>query len=482
MSLMDLVEVQSSPSELLGRSPARVALGAVGVGVALDIGLRSEVTNAVLAAGLLGLIALLLASQHMERPEARTLAVAAVVPVLFLVIRASPWLALANLGALGALVGASVLHARSGSVLDTTVRRLLRRTRAACGRTLGLPPVLARFVVGRRGGPAAAKALRIGRGVLVAFPLLAVVVALLASGDAVFADLLVPDVSPGPMVGHVVLAGIFFLAVLFTVAATGVDKFDKAISGRFGAIEVVTMLVLAAGVVALFVVSQLVALTATGERLLASSGLTPAEYARSGFFQLCWATAVLVAFLALVRGLAAPEVMGQRGVRMLAGWVPLLALGLVAVCLRRMALYDQAFGLTMLRLAVLAVASWLGVLLVLIAVRNLRPSGESSWVLGASGAVALVIVLAADLLDPEAFVVRHNLDRAAAGAELDASYLAELSDDALPAIAAALDDPLQAPAHGPLRVALRCGDDRIGVARLNLAVARAAAERARLCP
>ncbi|MBA2438816.1 MAG: DUF4173 domain-containing protein, partial [Acidimicrobiia bacterium] len=167
---------------------------------------------------------------------------------------------------------------------------------------------------------------------------------------------------------------------------------------------------------------------------------------------------------------------------MLACWVPLLALGLVAVCLRRMALYDQAFGLTMLRLAVLAVASWLGVLLVLIAVRNLRPNGESSWVLGASGAVALMIVLAADLLDPEAFVVRHNLDRAAAGAELDASYLAELSDDALPAIAAALDDPLQAAAHGPLRVALGCGDDRIGVARLNLAVARAAAERARLCP
>jgi hypothetical protein len=147
-----------------------------------------------------------------------------------------------------------------------------------------------------------------------------------------------------------------------------------------------------------------------------------------------------------------------------------------------LALYDQAFGLTMLRLAVVTVALWLAVLLVLIAVRNLRPSDESSWVLGASGAVALVIVLAADLLDPEAFVVRHNLDRATAGAELDVSYLAELSDDALPAVAAALDDPFQAPAHGPLRVALGCGDERSGVARLNLAVARAASERARLCP
>jgi Domain of unknown function (DUF4153) len=37
-------------------------------------------------------------------------------------------------------------------------------------------------------------------------------------------------------------------------------------------------------------------------------------------------------------------------VRILGAAVPGLALGLVAVSLRRMALYDQAFGLTRLRL------------------------------------------------------------------------------------------------------------------------------------
>jgi hypothetical protein len=241
------------------------------------------------------------------------------------------------------------------------------------------------------------------------------------------------------------------------------------------------MLILAAGVLGLFVVSQLVALTATGERLLSSSGLTPAEYARSGFFQLCWATGVLVAFLGLVRALAAPGVMAQRGVRLAAAGVPLLALGLVAVCLRRMALYDDAFGLTMLRLSVVAVALWLGVLLVLIAVRNLTSEGGSSWVLGASTAAALALILTADILNPEAFVVRHNLDRATGGAELDIAYLAQLSDDAMPAIVGALGDPLQAPIHQPLRPALRCEQDATGVARLNLAVARAVHERDRSC-
>ncbi len=277
------------------------------------------------------------------------------------------------------------------------------------------------------------------------------------------------------------LVALFSTGVALVVTTAGVGGDDDDARGTFGAVEVVTMLVLAAGVVGLFVVSQLVALTATGERLLASAGLTPAEYARSGFFQLCWASALLVAYLGLVRALAAPGVMSRRPVRLLAGWVPVLALGLVAVCLRRMALYDRAFGLTMLRLAVVAAALWLGAVLVLLAVRNLTPDRRPHWVLGASAAVALALVLAADLLDPEAFVVRHNVGRAAAGAELDVSYLSRLSDDALPAIVGALGDPARGRLDQGLRTAVHCERTRTGVARLNLAVSRAAQERAELC-
>ncbi|CAN5699137.1 hypothetical protein BH20ACT1_BH20ACT1_14450 [soil metagenome] len=487
MSHVDLTSASASvsapppPVDLLGRFPARLTLGAVAGGVILDIGVRGGAANAVFVAGLMVVVALLLLSHRLERGQTRCLAAVAVVPVLFLTIRASPWLAVANLWAFAVLVSAAVLHARSGSLLDTTLRRLLRRWGGAWRRALRLPAVAVRLVGRRHHGPAAAQVLRVGRAALVAFPLLAVIVALLASGDAVFAGLLLPDVAPAPVVGHVVLIALFSIGVLFTVAAAGADTDDEVGAGPFGAVEVATMLILAAGVLGLFVVSQLVALTATGERLLSSSGLTPAEYARSGFFQLCWATGVLVAFLGLVRALAAPGVMAQRGVRLAAAGVPLLALGLVAVCLRRMALYDDAFGLTMLRLSVVAVALWLGVLLVLIAVRNLTSEGGSSWVLGASTAAALALILTADTLNPEAFVVRHNLDRATEGAELDIAYLAQLSDDAMPAIVGALGDPLQAPIHQPLRPALRCEQDATGVARLNLAVARAVHERDRSC-
>ena len=53
--------------------------------------------------------------------------------------------------------------------------------------------------------------------------------------------------------------------------------------------------------------------------------------------------------------------------RTLAALVPALALGLVVVSLRRMQLYDQAFGLTMLRLWVVGGAVWLGGLLLMMA-------------------------------------------------------------------------------------------------------------------
>jgi hypothetical protein len=158
----------------------------------------------------------------------------------------------------------------------------------------------------------------------------------------------------------------------------------------------------------------------------------------------------------------------------------LLALGLVAVSLRRMALYDEAFGLTMLRLAVVGAAVWMGVVLLLIAARDLGLGAGRDWVVGGATIAALVVVLVADVANPEAFVVRHNVDRAAHGAELDAGYLLELSDDALPAYADARRDATPA-LRARLGLGLLCEDLLTGVADLNLSAARADDTRADLC-
>jgi hypothetical protein len=345
-------------------------------------------------------------------------------------------------------------------MLDTTPTRLVRRAvHMGFGSLHGLA-VLRPLLVGR--SRPSGRGTRVFWAALVATPPLAIVVALLASADAVFARLLVPDVHAGPITGHLVLAALSSLLVLGVVAGARSNGGHRPVPpGTFGSVEVATMLGLAAAVVGLFVLSQLVALTGAGRRLVESSGLTPAEYARSGFFQLCWATAVLVVFLAAVRALAAPGVVQLPIVRRLAAVVPLLALGLVAVSLRRMAFYDDAFGLTMLRLWVIGAAVWMGALLVMLALRNSGVGGNRDWVVGGAGAVAVALLVVANLVNPEAYIVHHNVSRATHSAvPLDVAYLQGLSADAVPALA---DRGLQP----------RC-TQKTGAAALNLSARRAA--------
>jgi hypothetical protein len=464
----------------IDRGTVRLVLVAQASGVAIDIGLRGGPANAVVVGGLVLATLALVTDDFVERPEARALALAALLPVAFLAVRVSPWLIAANLAAAGALAGAAICLAQSGSLLDTTPLRLVRRATAALVRAvLGLA-VLRPLLPQGPSSAAAERARRLALALAITVPLLLVVVALLASADAVFAGLLVPDVELGPTLGHVVLTTIVAAGVVCAVAAARGDSDDAGPAGRFGTIEIATMLGLVTVVMALFAVAQLVAVTSAGDRLVEEAGLTPAEYARSGFFQLCWAVGLIVAFLALVRGLAAPGVLDRPAMRALAAAVPLLALGLVAVSLRRMALYDEAFGLTMLRLAVVGAAVWMGVVLLLIAARDLGVGAGRDWVVGGATIAALVVVLVADVANPEAFVVHHNVDRAAHGAELDAGYLLDLSDDALPAYAEALSEATPALrarlGYGPL-----CDDQLTGVADLNLSAARADDTRADLC-
>jgi hypothetical protein len=477
MTTTDVLDL--GPPEMAPARPLRLGGWALVCGLALDIGLRGGVDNALVVAGGFLVIAMLIAEGRVEQPEARRLAALAALPFMFLAVWTSSWLAASNLLAAAGLLALAIVHARSGSILDTSPATLVDRAIGAAGRTLTAHRLVAPIFAGRA---PSGRTVRMARAGVVALPPLALVVVLLASGDAVFAGLVAPDLHAGPLTGHLVSIAVLAIGVLGLAAAASGDVVrDARPAGSFGELEVITMLTLATGVVGLFAVSQLIALTGAGRRLVESAGLTPAEYARSGFFQLCWATAVLVLFLGFVRALAAPDAWARSAVRTLAAAVPLLALALVAVSLRRMGLYDHAFGLTMLRLWVIGAAVWMGAVLVMIAGRNLGVGGGRAWVVGGAGAVALVLVLVADLVNPEAFVARHNLERARHGAPLDAGYLATLSDDAVPTVLRAIPKVSDEAARNQLLTVARC-ENRRGAAALNLAAARARSARRIVCP
>lgn len=461
--------------------PGRLlALALVG-GVALDLGLRGGATNVAVTVGILLAVAVVMTRPGLSRTGA-VVAIAATVPAVFLSVWASPWLAAANVAAVLGLGLAALAWSSTGSVLDTSVLDASLRALLAVVRGLaGIVPLASTLARRRsRGGPEASSH-RTGLALLLALPLLAVLVALLASADAVFGSLLLlPDLDVRAGLGHVILAVGLAMVLAMAGLAVGGDSADGDREGTFGATDIAVVLGLAAAVLGLFVVSQGVALTDAGQRLVADAGLTPAEYARSGFFQLCWAAVVVVGYLALARRLAAPGIMQRPLVRALAATVPMLAVGLVAVSLRRMALYDQAFGLTMLRLSVVVAATWIGVVLLLVAARNLGVAPDRDWLPGVAVMAGLVLLLGANLVNPEAIVVRHNVARATQGATFDADYLATLSSDAVLTIARAVDEAEDPALRDDLTGALDCSPPT-GVATLNLATHRAAGVVADLC-
>jgi hypothetical protein len=461
-------------------APRELIVLALAAGLALDIGIRGGPSNAFVTVAIV-LVVIALASHHrVEQASARILALVAIAPAVFLAINTSPATTTANLTAIAVLLGLACAYARSGSIFDTTPFAVVVRAGTAFDRSIAAPKML-RPALPATGGRATTFGLRLAKPAAIAIPMLAIVVALLAAADPVFKRLLIPKWQAGPIAGHVALLVVFACVVVAIAAAAQGDAEVTPRPGRFRALEVTVMLGLAAIVLGLFAIAQLVALSDAGDRLVAEAGITPAEYARSGFFQLCWATAFLVAFLAIVRGLAEPGSFDRGLVRVLATIVPLMAIGLVVVSVRRMALYDDAFGLTMLRLWVVVAAVWMGVVLLMIAARNAGVGRGRNWLVGGTLTAALALTLIVNVVSPEALIVRHNVARAERGETFDAAYLNGLSDDAVPAIVHAIEHSPSRAVRSTLRATFECDTGRTGVAALNRAASAANAARRRSC-
>jgi hypothetical protein len=171
-----------------------------------------------------------------------------------------------------------------------------------------------------------------------------------------------------------------------------------------------------------------------GEELIRrTTGITYAEHARRGFFELVTVSVLLLPLL-----LASEWVLDKRdpkvvtGFRVLAGVLVVLIGLIMASAVHRMSLYLEAYGLSEARIYASAVLLWAAVAVGWFAATVLRGRAER-FAFGAvvSGFAVLALL---NLLNPDALVVRVNVSRAEAGRELDAAYLAELSADAAPAL------------------------------------------------
>jgi hypothetical protein len=159
-----------------------------------------------------------------------------------------------------------------------------------------------------------------------------------------------------------------------------------------------------------------------------------AEHARRGFFEL-----VLVVVLVLPMLLVLEWLLAEKKVfRVLALVQIALVFVIAASAWLRMRAYRDEFGLTEQRLYTTAFMIFVAVLLVWLAATVLTGRRERFAMGALATGVAAVVFLHA--INPDALIVRTNLARAAGGKRaFDHSYVARLSADAAPVIAANVD-------------------------------------------
>ncbi|MER6198603.1 DUF4173 domain-containing protein [Streptomyces sp. NPDC001586] len=290
-----------------------------------------------------------------------------------------------------------------------------------------------------RGGVSKDRWLPVVKATAVAVGLLVVFGALFASADAAFARLLgglIPDVSTenGPIRFLLFLLGTLLALAAARTAAAPLrwDRIKVAPGKPRSRVEWALPLVVLNLLFAGFNAVQLAVLFGGYDKVLESTGLNHAEYARQGFWQLLWATLFTLVVIALALRWAPRSGAGDRRfVRIVLGVLCTLTLVVVAAALRRMDLYVDAYGLTTLRVSVAAMELWLGLVIVLIMAAGVF---GARWLPRAVAGSAAAAVLAFGLLSPDGMVAESNVARFETTKKIDLAYFQSLSADAAPAL------------------------------------------------
>jgi len=338
-----------------------------------------------------------------------------------------------------------------------------------------LAPALALSGVAELLPPASSRALpplrALGIGIVVAIPF----ATLFLTADAAFASL--ADRTPRPELASLPLRiGVFVLVLL---AAVGLALLARKLWAQaaprdrrgLAPVEWALPLVVLDALFLAFVAVQVTVLFGGNGHVLRTTGLTYAEYARQGFWQLIAAATLTLVVVKGATLFARPRTgREQRLLEGLLGLLCALTIVIVASAVHRLLLYEDAFGLTRLRLAALAFSLWLGgtfaLLLLLGAARRTRNFARVT--LAWAGAALLAFTVA----NPDARIAERNVDRWRASGRIDLEYLSALSADAVPALTAL---PPRLRWRATADIAARLADDEpLGSANLSRARARAA--------
>ena len=299
------------------------------------------------------------------------------------------------------------------------------------------------------------------RGLAITLPVLVGFALLLAGADPVFAawrDAVADLVKSWEFVPRVV----FFMALL--VIVLGAYGYASIESGSSPAIKAkapdrwlgsTERFILLAGVTALFWVFLAVQLGYLFGNLprFPASGMTFAEYARRGFGELS-IVASASALLIVVSERYGNDDGRERTLRLLTFAVITAVLLLLGSALRRVWLYEAAYGFTTARLYARFYMYAVAVGLVMLSI-EVAGDFDAGRLFRRAAAAATILFIVLIYWNHEAWIASRNMDRFASTGKLDVAYLTRgLSPDAIPAIAERLPS-LPEPMRSDIRRAVR---------------------------
>lgn len=455
-----LLRPDEAPAAAVDRPPltdrARLALATGGAAIVLGVAGDTLVRGFQPGAGwaltlslLLLAIGMLAARRGGLSPEQRLM----LLPIVFLAEsfawRDAEALHVINmLALLVSLAALSMSLAAQGtwSVATAGFLGLIRACLHAAGSAIGGTVTLLFGDLDLRGLPEGTRAHRYGaiaRGVLFTLPVLLVFGGLLMSADPMFERIVSNafDLDLGDAMAHVIAIGAFtwlaagylrgsLLGAPLVGAGTrpGISAGIVEVGMALGAVNVLFLS---------FLLLQARYLFGGAEHVLATAGLTYAQYARSGFFELMFVAVLAIPLLMVSHALLRKdEGASLRTYRRLAALLALQVGVMLVSAGARMRLYVHEYGLTEDRIYASAVMIWLATVFAAFYVTVLR--GRPRLLGGAALVTGWVTLAALNVANPDVLIARVNLERAAAGRPLDSHYLGSLGAGAVPLALSAL--------------------------------------------
>jgi len=346
------------------------------------------------------------------------------------------------------------------------IRILLDFLNAVFVRTLGhifLPFRLLSGIIKRKHGSNKVSVLgKVVIGLLISVPLVIVVIALLSEADDVFSywvenisDYFI-SINFGDFVAQLII-GFCGAVIAFSYFWSLYNKADKdiVIDGEgtlknkkvWDPVIIITVLVSINIIYVVFTTIQFTYLFGSVSSLL-PEGVTYAEYARRGFFELVAVTLINLSLVTSIIGFTRNDnKFTQTILKILNSLLIFCTMIMLLSAHFRMSLYEQEYGYTYLRVFTHAFMIFIFFILIatLIKVWKEKFSLIKSYII-----LGLIAYISINYFNADAYIAKNNIERyeTDGGKTIDIYYLGTLSDDAVPYMVKLLDNPNEEVAKG----------------------------------